>query len=295
MNIKEENEKLVKENEELTIENKRLIQSNTDVVSSINASKLAAEEAARKELEGKQILTLLSKEVEDMVAYSQSARSEFSAINNDIDKARLEKSNVETETIALKKEALADFELTKSEYQSELEKMNANIQVKKNELTDLLSKIKEESFNLVSIKSNVSAASIELKEKQSKLEALTTQCIIKDGDLDILNAEYEQLKSNVKEANQVLKDTKISTESHEEQKSKLILEINTLNEEINTAKTTIVSTNAEITDLQIKKEEKEAEYTGSVSKIFDLLRREEALLEREEYAKSRFKDAGLEY
>ena len=110
-----------------------------------------------------------------------------------------------------------------------------------------------------------------------------------------LEEKVKEISDDAKLAEQTLSDTKASTEEYEDRIACLIAEIAALNDELNATKSTIATINIEITELEAKRSEKEAEYQGSVSKIFDLKRREEAVSEREEYAKAQFKEAGLQY
>lgn len=288
MSVKEENEKLV-------AENARLVKTNADISASINASKLALEEAQAQELAGKSILVNFAREIENAQNSLEVAKKVLSEANAGVERLESRKTELEQDIEKAQKDTTELYWEEKSKHEAELKNITAAIEVKRNELTELLSKIKAENINLTVIKGEISLLDVELSKTQAIYDDVVAKCKAKDEELNALNNEYSHTTSAITKAKQVLKDTEISTESYEDRKAGLITEIGTLNDEINTAKATITSINTEIVDLEAKKAEKDAEYNGSVSKIFDLLRREEAVAEREEYAKSRFKDAGLEY
>lgn len=281
MNLKEENERLVKE--------------NANIVEAINLSKLALEEAQKQELAGKSILSNLEGEIKKTQNSLESVKEELAGVNTELVHILKVKAETEAAISETKKEAQEDHQVAKAECEAELAKLHEDIKVKRHELTELLSKIKTESFNLTTIQGQISSLDVELSKAQSIYDDVVTKCKVKNEDLDALNNDYANTTSALVKAKQVLKDTEISTEAYDDRKAVLITELAELEEAITANKVEIAKLKTEITDLAAKKEVKEAEYNASVSKIFDLLRREEAVAEREEYARGRFKDAGLEY
>ena len=288
MTPKEENEKLI-------AENTRLKQENAGVISSINTSRLVLETAKKQEAEGRAILLELADDVEAINSTLTLVSKEAESTLSETVKLNVEKASLESQINTLKEEAKLVSALNKSNNDIEVDALKSTIQVKQNELTEVLSKIKTESFNLVSIKSEIATLKEDLSKSQSYYDELSSKCDAKDGELDNLNEDYIAVSSALILAKQALKDTEISAEAHIDKKAQLIIEIGDMQNEITANKNTIANLVNEITDIEAKKAEKEAEYKASESKIFELVRREEALGEREAYAKERFKVAGLEY
>lgn len=281
MSIKEENEKLINE--------------NAQIVASINASKLALEDAKKQEAVGKSLLIDISKEIEATQKLLDAAKKDVAEITNEIKKVAADKANLELAISDAKKKADEYQEADKANYETELKRITTAIEVKQNELTELLNKIKTESFNLTTIKDEASTLDNELSKAQTVYDDVVARCKAKNGELNKITDDIASANKELNEAKQVLKDTVISTEAFDDHKTRLRNEIAELNDKVEATKETLTDINAEIAGLEAKKEIKEAEYKASESKIFELVRREEALGEREAYAKERFKVAGLEY
>lgn len=288
MNPKEENEKLLQENASL-------VKTNADISQSINASKLSFEQAKEQELAGKSILVNIGREIEEAHTSAEVAKKEVKELNSEVEKLIEKKTKLELSIIEAEVESGEKYKAERIKHESEIEKLSSNIQVKRGELAEITTKLVTDKSKLDLINLDIKNAADDRDVANAQMSGLELSIKEKKRELIDLEEELEEITTSVKLAEQTLSDTKASTESYEDRKAELITEINTLNDEINIAKTTIADINAEITEFEAKKEEKETEYKASVSKIFDLLRREEAVSEREEYAKGRFKEAGLDY
>jgi chromosome segregation ATPase len=288
MNPKEENEKLLQENA-------ALVKTNAGISESINASKLALETAQKQEAEGRKILLELADDVMAMVDASKVAKSELDRINSEIKKGLDQKTKLDLSIETARTEAGDKYKAERLKHESEIEKLAADIVLKRSELAEITTKALTEKSKLDKINLDIKTAEDTRDVVNAQLAGLELQIKDKKIELAEIEADVNDAADELTAVKQKFNDTKASTEAYEDRKVALITEIAALGDEVNTAKATITTINTEIAELEVKKQEKDDEYNGSVSKIFDLMRREEAVTEREEYAKARFKDAGLTY
>ena len=133
MNPKEENEKLLQENA-------ALIKTNADISASINASKLALETAKKQEAEGLSVLKELS---DDILAASDSsdvAKHELKKLNSEVEKLLDQKTKLELSIATAQTEADEKFKTEQLKHKSEIEKLFADIQIKRGELAEITTK-----------------------------------------------------------------------------------------------------------------------------------------------------------
>jgi len=281
MNIQEENEKLVK--------------ANATLVETINVSKLALEASKKQEEEGLSVLLELSKKVEAMSASTEVTKKELHKTNFELEALLAEKTKVELAISTAQKEAKESYLEEQTKYEAKFQALRGDIQVKQNELAELVSKVRAEIFNLNTVKGEISLLNVELIKSKSRFNDLENACSAKESELGVLTSDIEVDTTKLAKALQVLKDTEVSTEAYEDRKTTLRAELVVLEEKIEAERAVSVDIKTEIAKLEADKAIKEAEYKASEAKVFDLIEREENLNEREVYARERFKTAGLEY
>lgn len=288
MTSKEENEKLI-------ADNTRLKQENSEVITSINTSRLVLETAKKQEAEGRAILLELADEVEAINSTLTLVTKEAESTLSETVKLNAEKASLEATIDALTEEAKVVSALNKSNTDIEVDSLKSTIQVKQTELSELVSKINAVNFNLGALEKERAKITTAIGVASATYCKIDADCTVKQIKLDDLNEGIDTLAGELSSVQRNLNDTKISVEAYKDRKAGIIEDISKLNQDITNAQSKVEVINAEILELNTKRDEAEAEYKASESKIFGLVRREEALGEREAYAKERFKVAGLEY
>jgi chromosome segregation ATPase len=283
------------ENEKLLQENAALVKTNAGISESINASKLALEQAKEQEAAGQIILENISKEIEERQAYALVVKKEVDDLNSDVEKLLDQKTKLELSISEARSDAGEKYKAERIKHESEIEKLAADIVLKRSEVSEITTKAITEKSKLDKINLDIKNAEDARDVVNAQLAGLELQIKDKKQDLDELTLSIDAAENELDTIKKISGDTKISIEAYEDRKAALIAEIGILNDELNSAKTKITTINTEITELEVRREEKDAEYNASVSKIFELKRREEAVTEREDYAKAQFKEAGLSY
>lgn len=283
------------ENEKLVAENNYLKQENGGLITSINDSRLILETTTKQEAEGRTILLELADEVEAINATLALVSKEAENTLSETIKLNTDKASLEETISLLKREAATIAAFSKAENEAELESCRKNTLVKQNELSELVSKINAVNFNLVKLDAEYKQIQELIEKASGTYSKIDADCVVKQIKLDDLNEGLDALTAEIESAQRTLRDTEISTEVYEDRKASIIEDISKLNQDVTDAQSTVAAINTEIIELNTKRDEAEAEYKASESKIFGLVRREEALGEREAYAKERFKVAGLEY
>jgi chromosome segregation ATPase len=288
MNPKEENEKLIAQNTQLKKE-------NGEILVSINTSRLVLETAKKQETEGYAVLRELSEAVEEALTNAKLAKKEAENAIVELSKLEIEKQKLELDIETLKKDIVTASDKAKKEASDLTESIQVSTVVKQTELSGLISKINTEKINLGSIKKDIETLQEDITNRTAFYDELSAKCVLKSEELEDIENKIAEATAKLEKSTQILNDTTASTQAYEDRKAGLIEDMSVLNEAIVEKQKEIIDISAEITEMHEKRDTAIAEFKASESRIFDLVRREEALTERELYAKERFKVAGLEY
>lgn len=284
----EENIRLKKENAELKRE-------NAEVINSTNTSRIVLETVKKQEAEGLGVLKGLADEVEQSVKSARVVGEEAKKVATELVSLNVDRDLL-IEEIETTKKAVSDaHKQVLAGFASETESIKKTLEVKQNELTEVLSKIKTQSFNLIELQAQIKQVSEDINSTQTRYDILSSEFEVKAGELELIESEVVTAGGNLEAVNHAVKVAEEALSSSEARQDSLLSTILELENTIEALKKEKDDINEEISDFRGVREEVEAQYKQSESKIFDLVRREEALAEREQYAKERFRVAGLEY
>jgi len=276
-------------------ENEKLIKANATLVESINVSKLALEQSKKQESEGLAVLLKLADDIVEANSSTEVVKKELYKLQQELERSLAEKSKVELAIETAQKDAVEAALEEKTKHEAKLQALRSDIQIKQDELSECVSKTRAEILALNTVKGEISLLNVELLKAGSRLDDITSVSLAKESELAGVNISIDAAETKLANVLRTIKDTEISTEAYEDRKAVLIAEITVLEEDMDSKRLISNEIKSNIAKLEAERATKEAEYKTSEAKVFELIEREEALNEREAYARERFKVANLEY
>lgn len=276
-------------------QNKKLIEENNNITASLNASKEILENQKKEEVKATENLNKINNQVADKTSQLDGIKSEIQKTEESIKILYNEKSDLINETDSIRNKAIISFGETVEKFHTEIKSLEVQIEAKKSELNTITGEVGKHTNNIkvmVSEKDNLTA---EIFAKQNDFNVITNQFNETTEKLDGAVGQLSIVNGNLEKAQAEIKDSEVILDSYQLKKEAILNEISHFQETVITLSNELVDLRKELSSLEEQRIAKDAEYQASAGKIFELVRREETVTERENYAIERFKVAGLEY